>query len=271
MFIVKLLLAGIVFVGGISCEKKISPDFKYDGKTFLIVDGIITNENKFQEIKLTKSVSSLNEKPEFVSGAIVSVSDGIYSYNFTEDTAGIYISDTKFSAVINKIFTLNIDFNGKNFSAQAKAVPVLNYYSINYVRYNDSLYNIPQATATFNPDEAAMYAVKLDWSSVPGYENLPEEETKAKMFFYDLKTIDVNEIFHPAYESILFPKGTQIIVKKYSLSPEHEKFVRSLLLETSWNGAYFDTEEDNVYTNLSDGALGFFGASIVLSDTIYVK
>ena len=60
-------------------------------------------------------------------------------------------------------------------------------------------------------------------------------------------------------------------VKKYSLSPEHEKFIRSMLIETSWNGGSFDTEEDNVYTNLSKGALGFFAVSIVLSDTVIVE
>lgn len=269
--IFKFFLLGTLLLNTVSCEKKITPDFKFDGKEFLIVDGIITNENKFQEIKLTKSLSAFNEIPEAISGAKVSVSDGIYNYTFSEDTAGIYLSDIKFSAVINKLFTLNIEFRGKSYSAQARAVPVLNYYSINYAQLNDSMYYFPQARANFNPDEAAMYVVNADWSFIPGYDTLTKEKTKAKMFFYDLKTIDVNEIFHPAYEHIYFPKGTQLIVRKYSLSPEHEKFVRSMLLETSWNGGSFDTEEDNVYTNLSEGALGFFGASIVISDTVIVE
>ncbi len=269
--ILKLLVFGFLILSEVSCEKKINPDFQYDGKEFLIVDCIITNENKFQEIRLTKSFSTFNKKPEPISGANVSVSDGIYNYSFTEDTAGFYYSDSKFSAVINKLFTLNIEYLGNTYSAQARAVPVLNYTSINYAQFNDSLYYFPQTTAQFNPEEAAMYIVNADWSFVPEYENLPEQNTKAKMFFYTLKTIDVNEIFHPAYEHIYFPKGTQLIIKKFSLSPEHEKFVRSMLSETSWNGGNFDTEEDNVYTNLSAGALGFFAASIVISDTITVN
>lgn len=269
--ILYVLLFGIFFFEATSCERKITPDFKYDGKEFLIVDGIITNENKFQEIRLTKSLSVFNEKPEPISGAKVSVSDGIYNYIFSEDTTGIYLSDNKFTAVINKLYTLNIEFEGKTFFAQARAVPVLNSISINYAQFNDSLYYFPQATAQFNPKEAAMYEVNADWSFVSGYENLPENKTKAKLYFYVLRTIDVNEIFNPAYDHIFFPKGTKLAVKKYSLSLEHEKFIRSMLLETSWNGGNFDTEEDNVYTNLSEGALGFFGASIVLSDTVYVN
>ncbi len=265
------ILSGIFFFSGVSCEKKITPDFKYDGKEFLVVDGILTNENKFQEIRLSKSLPAFNEKPVLISGAVISVSDGVYNYTFSEDTAGYYLSDVKFSAVINKLFTLNITFDNKVYSAQARAVPVLNNASVEYIQYNDSLYYFPQPTAQFNPDEAAMYEINADWSFVPNYENLSEEKTKAKLFFYDLKTIDVNEIFDPSREQVFFPKGTRLAVKKYSLSPEHEKFIRSLLLETQWSGGNFDTEEDNVYTNLSEGAFGFFGASIVLSDTVFVK
>ncbi len=262
---------GIIFFSGISCEKKIDGDFNNDGKEFLIVDGIMTNENKNQIIHLSQSVTSLNSKPLPVSGADISVSDGIFAYLFKEDTLGRYVSELKFSALINKLYTLNIEYENKTYTAQARAVPVLSQNSLNYVRYNDSLYHFPQAVAEFNPNEAAMYEVIADWSFVSGYENFSENETHAKMFFYILKTIDVNEIFHPAYEQIYFPKGTKLTVKKYSLSPDHEKFVRSLLMETQWNGGFFDTEEDNVYTNLSEGAFGFFAASNVLSDSIIVQ
>ena len=266
-----LIFITIILLFGISCEKKINPDFHFDGKEFLIVDGILTNENINQKIILSKSVSSFNEKPEYVSDAEVSVSNGIRLYSFSEDTTGMYLSDEKFSVVINKHYTLQISFEDKEYTAQARAVPFFSDNSLNYVSYNDTLYHIPNPIAQFNPKEAAMYEVNADWSFVPGYENFPEKGTKAKMFFYVLKTIDVGEIFNPPAEKIYFPKGTQLIVRKYSLSPEHEKFIRSLLLETQWAGGNFDIEKDNIYTNLSKGALGFFGASTVLSDTIIVQ
>ncbi|NOZ35995.1 MAG: DUF4249 domain-containing protein [Chlorobi bacterium] len=265
------LLFGIISLSGISCEKTIDFNFKSDKSEFLIVDGILTNENKFQEINLSKSFALPNEQPKSVSGADVSVFDGTQTYHFTEDSSEIYLSDVKFGVVINKTYSLRIIYENREYTAKARAVPVLSHNSLNYIQYNDSLYYFPQATAEFSPDEAAMYEINADWSFLPVYENLPEKETKAKMFFYILRTIDVNEIFNPPHEKVYFPKGTRLAVKKYSLSPEHEKFIRSLLLETQWNGGNFDTEEDNVYTNISAGAFGFFGASIVLSDTVTVK
>ncbi len=266
-----LLLLGIISLSGISCEKKINFNFKSDKSQFLIVNGLITNENKFQEISLTKSFALPNEQADFVSDADVLVSDGENIFTFSEDTAGNYVSDIKFSAVINKIYSLHIKFEDKDYTAQAHAVPVLSHNSLNYVQYNDSLFYFPQAVAEFSPDEAAMYEINADWSFLPAYGTLPETETKAKMYFYILRTIDVNEIFNPPNEKVYFPKGTRLAVKKYSLSPEHEKFIRSLLLETQWSGGNFDTEEDNVYTNISNGAFGFFGASIVLTDTFFVQ
>ena len=56
-----------------------------------------------------------------------------------------------------------------------------------------------------------------------------------------------------------------MIQRKYSLSPQHEEFIRSLLVETQWHGGNFDIEEGNVHTNLSEGALGFFGACSVIT------
>jgi hypothetical protein len=43
------------------------------------------------------------------------------------------------------------------------------------------------------------------------------------------------------------------------LNPDHAEFIRSLLSETSWQGGVFSSVPSNVKTNLSDGAVGYFG------------
>jgi hypothetical protein len=86
-----------------------------------------------------------------------------------------------------------------------------------------------------------------------------------------LHSFDAVQIFSPDKEKIYFPKNTTIIQKKYSLSNEHAEFIRSLLFETEWRGGFFDVEAFNVSTNLSEGAVGYFGVSTVLTDTIEVS
>ena len=94
-------------------------------------------------------------------------------------------------------------------------------------------------------------------------------DTSARLLYYTLPTIDVSEIFAPGIQTIYFPSGTYITEKKYSITREHAEYIRALLLESKWQGGLFDTEHANLPTNMSNGAIGFFGACGV--NTIYLK
>ncbi len=257
-----------------SCEKAIDWELKSSQEQFLIVDGIITNEFKNQTIKLSLSCSDINGSETAVTDATVYVSDGNEIYKFLVDTEnnGIYTSENKFSGVVNRTYSLYINYKNKEYTAKANMLPVAISEPLPYKQVDGTnMFYIVADIATFNPNNASMYEVILDWSDVAGYENLPISETSADMFFYHLTTIDVNQIFSENEEITYFPTRTRMTQKKYSLSKEHEKFIRSLLIETQWHGSYFDIEEGNVYTNINGNALGFFGACSVISKTIYVN
>lgn len=258
----------------VSCEKKINWDLKASDEQFLIVDGIITNELKQQSIHLSLSLTSPDDSISYPENVELSVFDGADTIHFIQDpiNKGDYSSETKFAGVINKTYALEINYKNTSFKAEADMYPVSTDIDLTYIPNSDStMYYIPNEIAQFNPDEAAMYEVSLDWSAVPGFEELPETETKARLYYYVLSTIDVNQIFAPEHETVFFPAGTNLQLKKYALSPEHESFIRSVLLETQWHGSNFDTEEGNVHTNLSNGALGFFGACSVISYSTVVE
>ena len=262
-----------VFVTFTSCEKRINWDLDSSQEQFLIVDGIITNEFINHKVTLSLSVQELNDTVEFVSNAEVSIFDGENTFNFIEDTIpGTYFSENEFTAVINKTYTLNIEYNNNNYFAEADMYPVSISDPLPYKQVTDTaLYYIAYADVVFNPDESSMFEVILDWSYLTGYEDLPTNETSAHMFYYNLSTIDVNQIFAPDNEIVIFPHGSTMVQRKYSLSPEHEQFIRSLLIESQWHGGNFDIEEGNVHTNLSEGALGFFGASSVIRYSTIVQ
>ena len=93
----------------------------------------------------------------------------------------------------------------------------------------------------------------------------------AIFYSYTLSTIDVNQLFKPAVENLSFPAGAMVIRTKYSLSPDHERFLRSLLSETDWRGGWFDVMHGNLHTNLNNGAVGFFAACSVVQDTTYIE
>jgi len=113
--------------------------------------------------------------------------------------------------------------------------------------------------------ESALYLIESDWTELTGFDTIPPERKRTLSYFYTLNTVDANELFAPAKEAVYFPKGTKISMKKYSLTDEHAEFMRSMLFETEWTGGLFDANHANVKTNLSEGALGFFGACSVYS------
>jgi hypothetical protein len=123
----------------------------------------------------------------------------------------------------------------------------------------DSLYHVEYVASAFSNTQAAMWEILLDWTRVPGYENSDTTKCKARMLFYTLPTVDVSEIFAPVVEQVSFPAGTMITERRYSLAPQHAEFVREMLMETSWQGGLFPMAAANVKSNLSAGAVGFFG------------
>jgi hypothetical protein len=255
-----------------SCEEQTDWDLKTINNDFIVVDGIITNEMKVHSIILSKPVTGLNDPPEPVSAATVLVSSNQLTYTFHEDPLhpGRYLSDNAFLGIKNRTYSLLITSGNKVYSSKAVLAPPITKVEFVFLRYqkngNDNKYRITWVANQYNPLKPAMFEILLDWSTAPGYENESPESCKAKLYYYALPTLDVSEIFAPTLEKVTFPYGTVITERRYSLTDEHAAFIRAVLLETNWQGGYFNTASANIPTNLSEGAMGFFGACGVVED-----
>jgi hypothetical protein len=247
----------------VSCEKQTDWNLQSADNTFIVVDGIISNELKVQTLTIMKPVSILNGQPEPVNGATVLVSSNLLAHTFHEDTLhpGTYVSDRAFTGIRNETYSLSITSGNRNYSSKAMLEAPSGFKFIDYqFDTKDNLYRFSSVPFPYNPSLSAMFEIQLDWSTAPGYENQNPDSCRAKVFYYTLPTLDVSELFAPTMEKITFPPGTVITERRYSLTNEHAAFLRALLLETTWNGGYFNTASANVPTNLSAGAMGFFGA-----------
>lgn len=253
-----------------SCEKAV--DWPLDGmmQDRIIVEGIITNENKIQEIKLSLPFKNPNEPAPVVSGAGVQVSsaDGVFLFSEDPDQPGLYRSEQPFRGLPGRTYTLLISYGGEIITAKAPMTASQDFVFLKYARDPETkLFRIIWVANTYNAKRAAMYEILLDWSEVAGYEHLEAHETRARLIYYTLPTLDVSQIFAPPAETVLFPSGTKITERRYSLAPEHADFIRAVLLETSWQGGYFSSASANLPTNLSGKGAGFFGACAVTTKT----
>jgi hypothetical protein len=257
----------------LSCVKETDWPLKSQPTDLIVVDGIITDTMGSQLIRLTHTAGLLNEPPQPVSGANVIITNEDSAYTLTEQPAnsGLYYTKSSFIAQTGKHYTLLIALNNKLFSAKASMIPGTFFSALKYSRDDgDDLYHIDSVAKAFNTADTAMWEILLDWSQVPGYENADPAKTKARLLYYTLPTLDVSQIFAPPVENIKFPAGTIILERRYSLTPEHAAFLRTLLLETNWKGGLFSSEPANVLTNLSQGAAGFFGACSITSLSLTV-
>ncbi|MBI5217299.1 MAG: DUF4249 family protein [Bacteroidia bacterium] len=258
----------------LACEKRIDWQLPDGNNNYIVVDGTITDEQKIQTIKITRPVTRLNDKPEPITGAVVKVSveDSVFVFTETPVNSGIYKSNNVFLAVLGKTYTLYIYYDKKEYTALASMVSTSRFKTLKYAKNkNDELYHIEYIAGPYNSSKSSMWEVLLDWSYVHGYETINPDSCKATLYSYTLPTLDVSEIFSPDIQRISFPAGTIITERRYSLTPEHTEFFRALLCETNWRGGLFDSSPANVPTNLSKGAIGFFGVCEVIEISITVE
>jgi hypothetical protein len=108
----------VVFVLTIGCVEQI--DLKtISFEDALVVEGTITNELKFHQIKLSRTFKLEESIPATESNAIVQVIDDLQNtYNFQEERPGVYLSETEFKAMPSRQYQLRITTsNGRSYAS----------------------------------------------------------------------------------------------------------------------------------------------------------
>ena len=258
--ILTLLLSGLI-----ACEEKVDLPLSSKNLNTIVVEGILTNERINHRIKLTHPYTTQNAAGIPVTGAIVTITDGTSSVPLTEFPTGsgeYYTPQVR--AVFGKTYTLSIQYQGKTYVAQDSSVPVEPMDKLDYRKVNDRYaLNLHQSGSGAN-----FIDYQISWTKTSSC--ISGTDCEGRIVYYDLKTIDVNEIFKPNKEEFTFPVNSIVIRKKYAVSPAYKIFLRSVLSETEWRGAVFDVQRADATTNLSEGAIGFFAVSTVVSDTTVV-
>ena len=261
----RIILSVLLLLLVIACEDAIHLPLSSMDAKLVVVEGILTNENISHQIKLSQTYKEQNGNIMPISGALVKVTEGNNIYPLTEIPigSGEYYTPVM-RAVFGKIYTLSIQYQGKEYTASDSPVPVEPMRPLQDQHENN------QYALILNPygQNPNFIDHNISWENTDACTS--GSTCKGKIVYYDLKTIDTNEIYKPQQEDFKFPLGTTIIRKKYSTSSAYKAFLRSLLSETAWRGGVFDVERANVLTNLSEGAIGFFAVSTVVSDTTII-
>ncbi|MCK4745915.1 MAG: hypothetical protein KAT15_02725, partial [Bacteroidales bacterium] len=181
---------------------------------------------------------------------------------------GIYQTAPDFAAEVNRYYQLRIEYGDRRITAltNVKAVTPFQHMRPYPVQDDPLLYE----AYISDGDGPAIVRMDLDWSHVRGYETLPDVDNHAIIYHYTLNSVDVNRFFSPDKEHVRFPPGTIVFREKESVSSAYQDFLRGILSETDWRGGVFDVLPGNAKTNMTDGAIGYFTAAMVIRDTVVI-
>lgn len=253
----------------LACEE--STDWALDTSEInrLVVEAILTDEEKIQEIRLSQTFSTLSEVPEKVTDATITVAANNITYNFLADADidGLYKSESPFRVFPNTFYNLEINWENNTYEAQSVLSEVAPIPEITFSNSVDSnLLIFGNTIPVYSPNQQAMYEMDVDWSHISN-----DSITKAKVLFYTFSSVHINEIVRPNKEPVRFPPGSIVIVKKFGLNDDFADFQRSKAIETEWHGAFFFSNSENLPTNISNNAIGFFSTCAVLTDTLIAE
>ena len=258
-----------------ACEQPIDWEIFPEENNRPVVEAILTDEFKQQEIRLSRSFSELNEPPPPITDAMVRVTanDKTVRFFHQPDEPGLYRTREEVRLIRNLTYELEIVIDNERYFAENELSEVVPIPEINFhyrknpdsLLYSDSLV-LADFAPPFNPNQQAMYVVLVDWRHISG-----DDDSLAKMVFYTLSSVDVSEVIPAPKSEVFFPAGSIVTVEKYGLSEDFADFIRAVALETDWNGNLFYNSGSNVPTNISNGGLGFFGACAFLRKRVIAR
>lgn len=262
----RLKICIILIVFSTACEEQVDVPLRSQNSGLLVVEAVLTNENKNQLVRLSLPYSKPNGEREPATGADLFIFEDTTAFRLVEFPlgSGNYYSTVR-RAVFGKLYTLVIRYEGKQYFARDSAVPVEPLGELNYSQGAKGYSLILDS----NGKDPNYIEHTISWKNTGAC--LAGDPCEGRIVHYDLKTIDVHESFKPDKIPFYFPRGARVIRKKYSVSPAYKTFLRSMLSETEWRGGLFDIQRADVPTNLSEGAVGFFAVCSVVSDTTVIE
>ena len=258
-----------VLLGLSSCTEKI--DLELDEQKFqrLVVDGWVTNEAQKHRVKLSLTTSFFDkESVPVATGATVTISDGSTTWPLVEETPGNYYTAATAQGEVGKTYTLNVDYEGELYTASSYLRPVPQIDSVSYFlnteEPDDPFYELYLYTE--EPDGIGDYYM---WRVSNNGEAL--RDSLREIVYVEDTFVDGNYITAWNFDNIDAVIGDSIKVDQMSITKDAYETFNAILLETEFRGGLFDSPPANVQTNVSNGALGFFGTSAVSSYSFVIN
>lgn len=251
-----LILALAIFILSACKKNNVTPLPSYD----LIVEGGINTLITRQYIKLTRPASFSQKASSAVSGAGVTVNDGVEDVPFSEiGNSGVYTAIMNRNKSFYEPYVLRIEFNNKVYSASDTLLPVVHiddsYLPLKVSQNGAGVrLNIPRHTfGTASPQQWLFLQGSINWS--------PSDFSGEFSYTYSHVYGTPNALNPLTRKTTLIDLGMdeKIDIYKFSLSDRYSRYLYNFFQETEWKGL-LSSVPANLKGNISGNANGFFYA-----------
>lgn len=233
----------------------------------LIVDALITDQPGPHTIKLTRTIDfSSDESSQMVSDAIVTIADNLGNSEelvYTEE--GIYQTNNT-QGVVGRTYSLNIEYNGRTYTSESTLLPVSEIDPlISDFQFETSLsdegYYVTMRAKVSVPDVINYYRWRI-------FENDSLYNDIEDLIVADDEYSDDEFEFQFGYP---FEIGDEVRVEMSSISKEGLNYYEGFYEVITNDGGLFSPPPVNAPSNISNGALGLFQASAVVTKSIVIE
>lgn len=274
----KALLYSLTLLTLAACEETVILDLE-ETMPKMVIEGQVTDRAGYQFVKISKSTGfyATGKTPRVTDATVVVDDNAGNHYEFVHnprnhaDSAGYYLPQTAFTGVIDRIYTLTVVAEGQTYTAQDK---------LNRITTIDKLeYRIDEDEREDPEDPGRFYEVLM-------FVKEPQETRDYYLFktyrndslTYGLDT-DVyyadDELVGESIDGfplpIFYAQNDLARAEVYSLTRDAYIFYRDLYKVLNNDGGMFSQPPADPRTNLSNGALGLFQVSAVVSSEIRIS
>ena len=257
------LISLVIFVLLFSCEDIIEVDLN-DTEPQLVIEGTISNLDGPYQVRLSESTDFYDPGiyPP-VTGAIVEISDDAGNREvLREDGEGIYLAENILGES-GRSYNLQVSVNGENYSAKSYMEPAVKIDSIKPEYFPD---------AGFRESGFYLHCYFDDPSDTTNYYRLRAYVNGVMdeaLYLLDDSFIDGNTVDYYLFFATYQP-GDTALVELLSIDDKVYDYYLTLSNIVNEQGGGNPSNPANPNSNLTNGALGYFGALAIDSVTLVI-
>lgn len=265
----RIIIPFLLFFIFTSCEKVIEIDLN-SASPKIVIEATINNNPGPYKVLLTKTTDYFNPQDyPLISGAEVVISDNLgNTEKLIEKSAGNYETST-LEGVPGRAYTLNVNINGESFTSTSEMPKITMIDSVTYTQMPfmnpHSQSNVPQyRISCYFKDSIGVN----EFFRIIAYKN---KEKIRQFYLLDDKISDGNQLGYGGIRGDIF-LGDTIDIELIKIDQKVYEFYTTLAnIILSGEGMRDNGTPANPNTNISNGALGYFGALAIDKKTIIVE